>query len=195
MRNTITIMLLSILLAGCGRPASQEAHVACYEQPENEDVKNIVTTLQKCQIWLDLGVNDDAARLEITNTYKKLMHYDNATIRAALRKIESMPYPFPGDKMLMASKAHALLRVLFEIPPGDRPSDESNAYAAIPEGVPSSRKDYNVNILWPYTLDASGELILIKPERDTIHQIPPYYLTEEFDFMVKFYKRRPVTTN
>jgi len=192
MKNLSIISLATaviLLLFGCGRHELQLG-----DTPEN--VANIIKTLQECPSWFTaFGKNNNTELLDITNKYKTLMRYDNAAIRSALVKIESDPsYAVPPA---IGVKEHALFRVLFDIPPGYRPIEESRAYVVASAfwGANTPAQDfkqgYEIDILWPYTIDKNGNLVFSEVKNNPIPYSGSLYSpTKEFDFMVKYYKRR-----
>jgi len=187
MKKIILYLIFITLLTGGNGQEVRQTNVS--QSKIDTDMKNIIETLQQTQSWLDLGKDDDVARAKITATYIQLSHYDNDTIRATLVKIES-EYSF-GDLFQMGAKIFAWLRIIFNVPPGYCSDEVAKASVVSGRCFPAPVKDGRVDMLWPYTLDDNGNLILVKPEHGVfIYSGSPYSPTKDFDFMVKFYERR-----
>jgi hypothetical protein len=171
-----------IVLAACNKDRLGSEN-EIIKPAETEDVTVIISTLRDCGLWY---MATDAAS-EIMDAYKKISIYDNDTIRNTLIVIEKDTNA--QTSLEMRGKVFALLRYLFDIPPGYRPLEESEQRA--PGGWGSPVHNRMVNILWPLTMDESGHLRFASLKSDYLLYTGELYSpVKDFDFMIKFYKRR-----
>ena len=121
-----------------------------------EKAKVIAQTLRECPSWTHVSEQDGKQRQHITDVYLVVAQYDTTTIRDAIALyVNSYPasnpqYDEAGDKVF------ALLRVVFKVPVLFDVKREPVPFGLLGNPV----QPEGVNLLWPFSIDASGHLLL-----------------------------------
>jgi len=145
----------------------------------------IAQTLRECPAWTQIPEKDVKQRLHITDVYLGVAQYDTTTIRDAISlyvnhfPASSPQYDEAGDKIF------ALLRVVFKVPPLVDVKKEPLPFSLLGNPV----QPEGVNLLWPFSMDASGHLLLTGVDVG-FHSGPAYDPLRDFDQMATRLERR-----
>jgi hypothetical protein len=121
------------------------------ESMKTEDIKLIASELQRCPCWLEVPSGEEARRKAITDIYLRVAGYDTDTVRAGIASYLNEQNPHTYFEAI--AKVFALLRVVFRVP--QWVAADGNFY-----GMGNPIRDGSFELLWPFSMDRTGHLIL-----------------------------------
>jgi hypothetical protein len=150
---------------------------------KTKNVEFIARELQRCPCWLNVPVDEVARREEITDLYLKLADYDTETIRAGIASYLSEEKIADPGTFYAGAKVFALLRVVFQVPQYVVATGEFYSM-----GNPVH--DGSIELLWPYSMDGAGRLVLTGSALVGYTGLPADPLKEFDKFASRFGRRR-----
>lgn len=146
------------------------------------NVEIIVNELQNCPCWLYVAPNDLKTRKKITDTYLRLSIYDTSTIHAGVKKYLNQG---GGYDLQEIGKVFSLIRVLFKLP--QHYTFTGEPFSPLQSPV---RDDGSVDLLWPYSTDASGHLVLTGGDGKFFFDGSLWNELADFDHLASRFPRR-----
>jgi hypothetical protein len=176
----VVTLILCCTIASCScwaAPWKGEATV------NNSDL--VAEELRGCPLWTEVPDTDVTRRMRITEVYKSLAHYDNATIRNGILLVLHSYARDTGESYRAGEKIFAFLRVIFEVP-----SRFDASIAGLPYGIMGNPVNSDgLDLLWPFSLDRDGQLTLTGVAL-VFRSGPPYDPIADFDQMASRLPRR-----
>jgi hypothetical protein len=184
------IVLAYFALTAChaiSPPVSSSGHEG--DEKGRRDIEYIARELEASPRWYSISADQADQREGLTKLYIQLARYPTDEIRAGIAAY-LMNYPAESSESYLANlKLFAFLRVVFNVPKSLR---RDRDFPFRTWGNPTSA-DGNVDFLWPYSMGASGQLILSGV--DIGHSDVEVDQLAEFDKMRARFPRRFPETN
>lgn len=181
MIGRLAVLLVCSSLA-CSSARTQEADANGRANADGSEF--IARELRRCPLWTTVPGGDLERRKHITDLYISLAHYSTATLRKGIASYLGTYPALSAERDNADDKVFAFLRIVFKVP---------TRFNATSERLPFGTRGNpiyvdGVDLLWPYSMSAAGELELTGVIGPTSGL--PYNPLGDFDQMASRLERR-----